>query len=210
MGNLKKTKKKIIEFNSFSDQETIFREKTGNTFAHFYNRYYTKLVYYILKICNDQQKAEDLSTDAFLQSMSNIHKYDKEKSNFSTWVFTIGRNLALQDIKDNNKNISLDVEYDTEGTTMKDFLKTEEGLTNKQTEINSIKGEIMLEHIKKLKNSYREVIVMRELEHMTYEDIANRLNENINTIKSKIRNGRILLIKSTQKEFEKIDELYSL
>lgn len=207
MGNLKK--KSTIEFNSFRDQETLFKERTGNTFAHFYNRYYTKLVYYILKICNDQQKAEDLATDAFMQSMSNINKYEKDKSNFSTWVFTIGRNLTLQDLKECKKNISLDVELDTEGTTMKDFLKTEEGLTNRQTEINSIKGEIMREHIQKLKTSYREVIVMRELEHMSYEDIANRLGENLNTIKSKIRNGRILLIKSTQKEFEKIDELYS-
>lgn len=202
-------KKSTIEFNSFNDREVLFKERTGNTFAHFYNRYYNKLVYFLVKICNDQQKAEDLATDAFMQSMSNIHKYDMEKSNFSTWVFTIGRNLTLQDLKESKKSISLDVEFDTEGTTMKDFLKTEEGLTNKQTELNSIKGEIMLEHISKLKESYRVVIEMRELNHMSYEDIANRLGENLNTIKSKIRNGRILLIKSTQKEFEKIDELYS-
>jgi DNA-directed RNA polymerase specialized sigma24 family protein len=43
---------------------------------------------------------------------------------------------------------------------------------------------------------------------MAYKDIADQLGKNLSTIKSQIRNGRILLISQTQKEFDEIDEMY--
>jgi len=191
----------------FPEQEKLFTERTGKDFSFFYKKYFPKLIYYTNQMCRDPQKAEDISTESFLIAFEKIEKYDKEKSQFSTWLFTIARNLMLQDIKTSKKTMSLDIEIDEEGTTMKDFLQEEESeeylydLTNK-------KAEIMKRQISKLKEPYRSVIEMREIQKMAYKDIADQLGKNLSTIKSQIRNGRAILISETLKEFEILDEMY--
>ena len=196
-----------IKIKSFSEQEKLFREKTGKEFTQLYSKYYPKLIYFTSRICNDPQKAEDLSTDSFMIALDKIEKYDKEKSQFSTWLFTIAKNLTLQDIKSERKKISLDVEFDEEGTTMKDFIQEEESYLNIQN-ISDRKAEIIKKYMDTLKEPYRTVIEMREIKKMAYQDIADKLDRNLSTIKSQIRNGRHLLISQSRVEFEDIDEMY--
>ena len=191
----------------FSDQEKVFRERTGKDFSSLYKKYYPKLIYFTNKMCNDPQKAEDISTDSFMIAFEKIEKYEKEKSQFSTWLFTIAKNLVLQDIKNEKKTVSLDIELDEEGTTMKDFIPDEEGDENMH-ELSSKKADIMKKHISNLKNPYKKVIEMREIKRMAYKDIADELRLNLSTVKSQIRNGRAILIRDTKKEFDELDEMY--
>jgi RNA polymerase sigma-70 factor (ECF subfamily) len=191
----------------FSDQEKIFVERTGKDFSTLYKKYYPKLIYYTSKMCNDPQKAEDISTDSFMTAFEKIDKYDVEKAQFSTWLFTIAKNLALQSIKNDKKSISLDVEYDDEGTTMKDFI-TEEESDVVFHDVQDKKAEIMKKHIDSLKEPYKSVIEMREIKRMSYKDISDTLGKNLSTIKSQIRNGRAILVKETEVEFKQIDEMY--
>jgi RNA polymerase sigma-70 factor (ECF subfamily) len=192
---------------SFSDHETYFKERTGNDFTFFYKKYYPKLIYYTSKMCGDQQKAEDITTESFMTAFEKIDKYEKEKAQFSTWLFTIARNILLQDIKSSKKTISIDTEYDEEGTTLKDFIQEETNDTHIQ-DVNQRKAEIMKEHISNLKDPYKRVIEMREIKRMAYKDIADELGKNLSTIKSQIRNGRLILISQTQKDFDLLDEHY--
>jgi RNA polymerase sigma-70 factor (ECF subfamily) len=192
---------------SFSDQEVLFKEKTGNDFTFFYKKYYPKLIYYTSKMCGDSQKAEDVTTESFMTAFEKIDKYEKDKAQFSTWLFTIARNIMLQDIKSKKKTISLDVELDDEGTTLKDFITEEQGDQHTQ-DLNDKKAEIMKMHISKLKEPYRKVIEMREIRKMAYKDIADQLGQNLSTIKSRIRNGRAILISESSREFEMLDEMY--
>lgn len=191
----------------FSEQEKIFKERTGKDFDSLYKKYYPKLIYFTSRMCNDLQKAEDVSTDSFMIAFEKIEKYEKEKSQFSTWLFTIAKNLMLQDIKNEKKTISIDVELDEEGTTMKDFIPEEDG-DEHMHELVAKKAEIMKKHISDLKNPYRKVIEMREIKKMAYKDIADELRLNLSTVKSQIRNGRAILIKNTVSEFDELDEMY--
>ena len=191
----------------FSEQEKIFVERTGKDFSTLYKKYYPKLIYYTSKMCNDPQKAEDISTDSFLTAFEKIDKYDVEKAQFSTWLFTIAKNLALQSIKNDKRSISLDVEYDDEGTTMKDFITQEESDVVLH-DVQDKKAEIMKKHIDCLKEPYKSVIEMREIKRMSYKDISDTLGKNLSTIKSQIRNGRAILVKETESEFKQIDEMY--
>jgi len=192
---------------SFAEQEKLFREKTGKDFSQLYQKYFPKLIYFTSRICNDQQKAEDLSTDSFMIALDKIEKYDRDKSQFSTWLFTIAKNLTLQDIKNQKRSISLDVEFDEEGTTMKDFIQEEESDLQIQN-ISAKKAEIIKKYMKDLKEPYRTVIEMREVKKMAYKDIAGQLGKNLSTIKSQIRNGRHILMSQSKKEFDQIDEMY--
>jgi len=199
---------KLNAITTFSEQEKLFRERTGKDFTTLYTKYYPKLIYFTGRICNDPQKAEDISTDSFMIALEKIEKYDKEKSQFSTWLFTIAKNLTLQDIKNSKKSISLDVEFDNEGTTMKDFIEEDSGNDVVVNDVFDKKASIMKSRIKDLKEPYRTVIEMREINRMAYKAIADQLGKNLSTIKSQIRNGRHILIEQTQKEFDEIDEMY--
>ena len=191
----------------FSEQEKIFKERTGKDFATLYQKYYPKLIYFTSRICNDVQKAEDISTDSFMIALEKIEMYQKEKSQFSTWLFTIAKNLSLQDKKLENRNISLDIEFDDEGTTLKDFLQETES-NEAIYDVFTQKADVMKKHIDELKEPYKTVIIMREIERMQYKDIADKLNKNLSTIKSQIRNGRQILMEQSKKEFDEIDEMY--
>ena len=191
----------------FPEQEQLFKERTGKDFTFFYKKYYPKLIYFTSQMCKDPQKAEDISTDSFLIAFEKIEKYEKEKSQFSTWLFTIARNLMLQDMKTSKKTMSLDVEIDEEGTTMKDFLQEEES-DEFLHDIVTKKSEILKDHIIKLKEPYRSVIEMREIQKMAYKDIADKLGRNLSTIKSQIRNVRAILISESEKQFEVLDDMY--
>ena len=113
----------------------------------------------------------------------------------------------LQEIKTDQKTLSMDVEVDEEGTTMKDFLQEEESEQHIQ-DLIQMKAEIMLQRISELKEPYKQVIEMREIQKMAYKDIADQLGKNLSTIKSQIRNGRAILISETSQEFEMLDEMY--
>jgi RNA polymerase sigma-70 factor (ECF subfamily) len=206
-----KTKKQLMTSTAtmslFSEQEEIFKERTGKDFSTLYTKYYPKLIYFISKICKDVQKAEDISTDSFIVALEKIDKYDKEKAQFSTWLFTIARNLALQDLKIENRSISLDIEFDDEGTTLKDFIQETES-NEAVYDVYSKKADVLKKHILELKEPYKTVIEMREINRMSYKDIADQLGKNLSTIKSQIRNGRHILMEQSKKEFLEIDEMY--
>ena len=166
----------------FPERELLFKERTGKDFNFFYKKYYPKLLYYTSKMAQsaklDNTTAEDVTTDAFLTAFEKIEKYHKDKSQFSTWLFTIGKNLMLQVIKNEQKTLSLDVPVDEEGTTMKDFLEEEESDQHIH-DLTQMKADIMLEKISQLKNPYKQVIEMREIKKMVYKDIASDLGEDV-------------------------------
>lgn len=190
----------------YPEQAKLFKERTGKEFTELYKKYYPKLIYFTSKICNDVQKAEDISTDSFITALQKIDKYDIEKAQFSTWLFTIARNIAFQDKKIENRSISLDVEFDDEGTTMKDFIQEQESNEGVYA-IYAQKADIIKKYISELKEPYKTVIRMREIDKMAYKDISEELGKNLSTIKSQIRNGRQILMERSKREFELIDEM---
>lgn len=199
----------IKQESYFSEKEKLFKERTGKDFTFLYKKYYPKLIYFTSKICNDRKKAEDISTDSFIVAFNKIELYDKSKAQFSTWLFTIAKNLSYQDVKKSKKSISIDVEYDNDGTTMKSFISNDEDEDESKYIVINKKAKLMKDSIYRLKEPYRTVIEMREIRKMSYKDISSDLGKNLSTIKSQIRNGRMLLIDMCENNFDKIDKMYS-
>jgi RNA polymerase sigma-70 factor (ECF subfamily) len=190
------------------EQELLFKERTGENLDYFYNKFYPRLVYNLNGITNDEHLAEDLATEAFIKAFEKVEQYEKSKAQFSTWLFTIGRHLALQELKQSRRTMSIDVELDEEGTTLKDFIQEEEDNDEFMFTLNQKKAEILKKYIAELKQPYRMVIEMREIQKMQYKDIAEALDRNLSTVKSQIRNARALLIKAAEKEFTILDEMF--
>lgn len=195
----------------FTEREDNFKERTGKDFNFFYNKYYPKLLYFTSRMAEsaklDVTMAQDASTDAFLTAFDKIDKYHQEQSQFSTWLFTIAKNIMLQIIKNEQKTLSMDIPVDEDGTTMKDFIEDSESEQHVH-DLVQMKYDIMINKISELKQPYKEVIEMRELKKMAYKDISDNLGRNLSTIKSQIRQGRALLIKETKREFDILDQMY--
>jgi DNA-directed RNA polymerase specialized sigma24 family protein len=66
-----------------------------------------------------------------------------------------------------------------------------------------LKREIIKKYITNLKEPYRTVIEMREIDRMSYKDIADTLQKNLSTVKSQIRNGRHLLIEQPKENLKR-------
>lgn len=197
------------EKKSFKELESIFIEKVGGKFQDYYDKYYNKVLIYIKNMCHDTQMSEDIATDAFLVALEKIYQFDNSKSQFSTWLFAIAKNLMLMKLNERNKNISMDVELDENGGTLKDFLAQEADTPmNKGIDLIQIKFDIMMKHIFELKPKYKEIIEMREIHNMSYDKISQELNICLSTTKSRIRTARQTLIALTKDEFKKLDELY--
>jgi len=191
-----------------TEQESLFKERTGESFSFYYEKFYPRLVYNIKGITKDEHLAEDVATEAFIKAFEKIDQYEKGKAQFSTWLFTIARHLALQELKQGRKTMSIDTELDEEGTTLKDFIQEEDGNDEFLFNLNNKKAEILKKYIGDLKQPYKNVIEMREIKKMQYKDIADALGRNLSTIKSQIRNARALLIKASEKEFALLEEMY--
>lgn len=194
------------EFEYTKQNEELITELTGHPLSYHFQKYNVKLVYYISKLCKDKQMAEDLATLTFLKSVEKIDSYKPDKGAFSTWLFTVAKNLYFTELKERKELTSIDAEFDTQGTTMKEFIANSD--VDDAEELIIKKGRIMLKHMNELKSPYKEIMHMRELDKMSYQEIAEELKENLNTVKSRIKNGRILLINSTKDEFDYLDKIY--
>lgn len=189
-------------------QEKLFKEKTGKSFEFVYRKYYPRLKSFILNIVKNVHESEDLSTEAFINSLNKIDTFDKDKAQYSTWLFTIGRNLAIQHVKKKYQIVSIDSYVDEDGTTIKDFLEYETDDTTELFDMHCKKSKMLLKEIKKLKEPYKTVIEMREIENLQYKEIADKLGRNLNSIKSQIRNGRKILIAKTKNEFKNLEKKF--
>lgn len=168
-----------VENQESVDQESLFKERTGEKFSYFYEKFNPRLVYYLNNITKDEHLAEDVATEAFMKAFEKIDQYEKGKAQFSTWLFTIARHIALQELKQSRKTMSIDTELDEEGTTLKDFIQEEESNDEFLFTLNNKKAEILKKYIAKLKQPYRKVIEMREIHNMQYRNISIEMGSDV-------------------------------
>jgi RNA polymerase sigma factor (sigma-70 family) len=70
-------------------------ESTSQTFAELYEEYLPKVYRYINYRINDTQITEDLTSTVFEKALTNFGKYSKDRASFSTWIFSISRNVVI-------------------------------------------------------------------------------------------------------------------
>lgn len=139
-----------------------------------------------LKRTENENDAEDITIQTFSKAFDKITTYDSSYE-FKTWLITISKNIHVDMIRkrkrtldraDNNEDIKkvLDASPSAE-----DQLITEQNLAT------------LLQHIKKLKPHYQEVINLRFFNELSYADIAAELNEPMNNVKVKLLRAKKLL-----------------
>ena len=159
---------------------------------HYFNqlvlKYKDKIYNTSYRFLSDYHEANDITQECFVAIHKNIGKF-REESSLSTWIFTITVNLCKNRLKSAGNRMrertlpiiekALDVKDDS-GNPAK-FLEKKEFETRIQAEIE------------KLPEDMKDVVILRDIEQMSYEEISVILGAELGTVKSRLSRGRLLL-----------------
>lgn len=163
-------------------------------FATIVDRYKNRLQNVIYRYIRDFQRSEDLAQEAFVRVYLHRERYRKT-GKFSTWIFTIAVNLAKNEIrrKVRLRNV-LSLEHLTEimGSPEPLIKDDNQPATDRQAEKGQT-GEVVAKAIAKLPEVYREALILRDIEGLTYEEIAEILEIPGGTVRSRINRARLML-----------------
>lgn len=179
------------EKNNLSDKALISLIKLGdreafNILVKRYEKKVFNILYLQLGPIND---LEDLAQEVFLRIFKNINKFRGE-AQFSTWIYRIVLNLSY-DYKRKNKNIfSLNENIDEKSQEVfENIIPTTEDDPEKTLERMELRMRIR-KAIKSLSKEYQEVLILREFEGLSYEEIAKILNCPMGTVESRLFRAR--------------------
>lgn len=128
---------------------------------------------------------EDLEQEVFVKVWKNQDKYE-EKGNFKTWINTIAKNLSKDYLKSADKKVQINSTADEEVlNSIKDNKATPDG-----TLMAKIRQKRIIQAIDSLKPKLKEVIMLYDIEGYSYEEIAEKLNVPMGTVKSRIYNAK--------------------
>ncbi len=187
----------VEEFDTEQERELILRCQEKDTAAMGtlivqYQHWVYNIAYGLL---GHREDAQDTTQDVFLSVWQNIHKF-QFRSRFSTWLYKIVKNKCLNviDQKKRRKTDPMEID-DTQPWVPLDTV------TPEQEVLRTEQAEILHAALGKLKESYRTILVLRELRELSYEEIAEILNCTLGRVKSRLHEAR----KALRQELERID-----
>lgn len=162
-------------------------------YAELLTRYRESVYFMMLKMVNNKDDADDLTIEAFGRAFKKLDQYTPNYA-FSTWLFKIASNNAIDFLRKKKLSnaVSLDIkvensDYDTSNLIKSTHLNPEEFYIKKQ------KVEMVRGVIDKLKPKYKELVEMFYFQEMSHEEISERLNLPIGTIKAQLFRARDFL-----------------
>ncbi len=138
-----------------------------------------------------REDVEDLSIATFSKAFDKLNTYNSDYA-FSTWISTIATNTLIDFFRKKQQNtISIDDEKEEVATTL-DLI--DNGLDPERNLIQKQKNKQIASLVHQLKPHYRELIIMRYLDELTYAEIADQLNMPLGSVKAKLFRARDLLV----------------
>jgi RNA polymerase sigma-70 factor, ECF subfamily len=158
-------------------------------------KYQNRIYNAILRICANPDDAAELTQDTFVKVIENIDKFEG-RSSFYTWAFRIGVNLTLnycqRSVKLGFKSLDAEDNEDDDKDRggLKEFL-TDDSLPDPAVVIeNKELCRIVIKALMKLDDAQRAVVVLRDIEGMNYAQIAEVLDIELGTVRSRLSRAR--------------------
>ncbi len=158
-------------------------------------KYQDRIYNIIFKICANKDDAAELCQDTFVKVIENIHGF-KGRSAFYTWIFRIAVNLTLNYCKRRAKAgfESLEREigsaHSESASQLKSFLTDENSPDPVVVAQNHELCEIVMRLLMRLDYDQRSVLILRDIEDMSYAEIADVLEIELGTVKSRLSRAR--------------------
>lgn len=162
-------------------------------YAELMGRYRDSVYFMLLKMVNNKDDADDLTIEAFGKAFKRLSQYTPNYA-FSTWLFKIASNNAIDFIRRKKMvTFSIDRTFENdEGGEMSMDIKAE-GLNPEEKIMKKQKFTHMREIVEKLKPRYRVLVEMRYFDELSYEEIAEKLELPLGTVKAQLFRAREFL-----------------
>lgn len=162
-----------------------------NAFSILVSRYRNRIFNFAYRYTRSEAEAEDLTQEVFLRAFRNIKKF-RGDSKFSTWLFQIAKNLSLNHLASWSRKMRVHFkdEGDDDGSwsSMDDLPSPEENSEQKlerQELAEQLNGAIQA-----LSPQFRMALILRDVDGMSYEEIADVMKLPPGTVKSRIHRAR--------------------
>lgn len=175
-----------------SDETLIERFQNGDLYAFdlIVKRYKNQLLNFIYRFLGNQEEAEDLVQETFLRVYKNRRAYRKV-AKFSTWIYTIAGNLAKTELRKRRRRKIFSI---TDlGYEEKDYEICDNAFSPEEQVNGLITEEIVQKEIETLSPKFREVIILRDIQELSYEEISKIVRIPLGTVKSRVNRGRLKL-----------------
>jgi RNA polymerase sigma-70 factor (ECF subfamily) len=185
-----------------TDEELIKEFQDNNTIEAYeilVKRYKDPLMNFVYRFLGDRDACTDVVQETMIKFYLNKDSY-RSFAKFSTWIYTIAANLAKNELKRRKRRTiySIDNSDDEKSLQIEDkmFLQPDKATDGE------IKNEIIQKALLKVKPVYREVVILRDIQDLSYEEISEITGLPIGTVKSKINRGRAQLQKLLKNIYE--------
>ncbi|HDQ45306.1 MAG TPA: sigma-70 family RNA polymerase sigma factor [bacterium] len=180
--------------NQTSDEELILRFQGGDLYAfeQIVRRYKEPLINFVYHFLGDRVDAEDVVQETFLRVYRNKHLY-RNIAKFSTWIYTIASNLAKTELRRRRRRRLFSISqmgFDNRDYDLPSGDATPEGIVD-----GGMKESIIRKAIETLPTKFKEVVILRDVQEFSYEEIGEILDIPIGTVKSRVNRGRSRLQK---------------
>jgi RNA polymerase sigma-70 factor (ECF subfamily) len=175
-----------------SDLELI--EKFGNgdekAFEQLIIRYERKIYSICIYFLKNREDAEDAAQEIILKLYKKLGSFRKESA-FSTWMNYVASNTCRDYLRKRKRNqvLYLDEDIRTDESSISRELPSEEDTPEERMEKKEL-GILMQEALFKLKDDHKEILLMREYQELSYEEISEILEISVGTVKSRIYRAR--------------------
>lgn len=177
------------------DLELVAKAKEGdqNAFSKLMARYRDSIFFMVLKMVHNRDDAEDLTIEAFGKAFNNIGNYSADFA-FSTWLFKIATNNSIDFIRKKRlQTTSLDQTSKTDDGETTPISVQDHAPDPEQSVIKEQRAQKIRDAIEQLSPKYRSLIELRYLDELSYEEIAEKLDLPLGTVKAQLFRAKDML-----------------
>lgn len=182
--------KSLLLEMSDEDLMSQFQDGVVDAFNILMDRYSERLRYYVRGFIRDVHRSEDLVQEAFVRVHRNRYSY-RRIAKFSTWLYTIAGNLARSEYrKRKRRSIVSSLQSVSQEDEEYEMPIPDESMSPKRLAGSTFEAEEIGRAFDQLPQPFREVVVLRDVQELSYQEIAEITALPMGTVKSRINRGR--------------------
>lgn len=180
----------VLSFTEQEEANLVAASKKGDqdSFAQLVQQHQRRVFNLVFRMLQQYEEANEVTQETFLAAWLGLPSF-RGDARFSTWLYRIAYNCALKQLEQRKRDKAIQMELQTEEMVAS---STQEQRVNAEIESHA-RQALVQEQLANLPAKYRIVLVLRHLQDMTYEEMAEILTMPIGTIKTHLFRARNLL-----------------
>jgi RNA polymerase sigma-70 factor (ECF subfamily) len=177
---------------TLTDEELIaaFQNDNAAAFDEIVRRYRDPLFNFVVRLLGDSFFSEDVVQETFVRVYRNKHRYH-QVAKFSTWIYTIASNLAKTELR--RRKVRNFFSISSKGNDERDYDIVDQDTDVERSVDGLMKSEMILKEIEKLPFHFKEAVILRDVQDLSYDEISQILKVPLGTVKSRVNRGRTRL-----------------